>query len=133
MSLQIPVQKDIGEYSEKIFGKMSLRTLICVAAGLCAAFVFALTTTFLLGCNVSDITFFVVLVTMPFFALGFWKPCNMKPEKFLPLLIEHLATNNRLLYCSSTFPNIEYIKTHKTKKQKWKKKGAENYEPSKAE
>ena len=34
MSLQIPIQKDIGEYEEKIVGKLSFRTLVCVAGGL---------------------------------------------------------------------------------------------------
>ena len=33
MSLQIPIQKDIGEYEEKIVGKLSFRTLVCVAGG----------------------------------------------------------------------------------------------------
>ena len=33
MALRIPVQKDIGEYEEKIVGKMSLRTLACVSIG----------------------------------------------------------------------------------------------------
>ena len=33
MALRIPVQKDIGEYEEKIVGKMSLRTLACVSLG----------------------------------------------------------------------------------------------------
>ena len=37
MALRIPVQKDIGEYEEKIVGKMSLRLLAyepCLAASL---------------------------------------------------------------------------------------------------
>ena len=33
MSLQIPIQKDIGEYDEKIVGKLTLRTLCCLALG----------------------------------------------------------------------------------------------------
>ncbi len=33
MSLQIPIQKDIGEYEEKIVGKLSFRTLACLAGG----------------------------------------------------------------------------------------------------
>ena len=37
MSLQIPIQKDIGEYDEKIVGKLTLRTLCCLALGFSAA------------------------------------------------------------------------------------------------
>ncbi len=47
MALRIPVQKDIGEYEEKIVGKMSLRALACVSLGFgsavgAAAFVLSL-------------------------------------------------------------------------------------------
>ena len=34
MSLSVAVHKDIGEYREKVVGKLSLRTLCCVALGL---------------------------------------------------------------------------------------------------
>ena len=37
MSLSVAVHKDIGEYREKVVGKLSLRTLICVALGLAAS------------------------------------------------------------------------------------------------
>ena len=30
MSLSVAVHKDIGEYTEKVVGKLSLRTLVCV-------------------------------------------------------------------------------------------------------
>lgn len=33
MALHMPVQKDIGEYEEKIVGKMTLRTIACLALG----------------------------------------------------------------------------------------------------
>ena len=37
MSLSVAVHKDIGEYREKVVGKLSLRTLCCVALGLAAS------------------------------------------------------------------------------------------------
>ena len=36
-SLSVAVHKDIGEYQEKVVGKLSLRTLLCVAGGLAAS------------------------------------------------------------------------------------------------
>ena len=36
--LSVRVQKDIGEYTEKIVGKLSARTLACLAGGLAAGF-----------------------------------------------------------------------------------------------
>ena len=35
--LSVRVQKDIGEYTEKIVGKLSARTLACLAGGLASA------------------------------------------------------------------------------------------------
>lgn len=35
--LSVRVQKDIGEYTEKIVGKLSARTLVCLAGGLASA------------------------------------------------------------------------------------------------
>lgn len=31
--LHIPIQKDIGEYEQKLFGDMSIRTCVCLAGG----------------------------------------------------------------------------------------------------
>lgn len=36
--LTAPVHKDIGEYTEKVVGKLSARTLACVAGGIASSF-----------------------------------------------------------------------------------------------
>ena len=35
--LHIPIQKDIGEYEQKLFGDMSIRTCVCLAGGFATA------------------------------------------------------------------------------------------------
>ena len=38
--LSVTVHKDIGEYTEKVVGKLSARTLACTAGGLAASVYF---------------------------------------------------------------------------------------------
>ena len=49
MPLSVAVHKDIGEYQEKVVGKLSLRTLLCVAGGLATSVAAAAACQLLLG------------------------------------------------------------------------------------
>lgn len=130
MSLQIPIQKDIGEYEEKIVGKMSLRSLVCVAGGFASAIGAASISYFALGIDVSNAAFPVMCASMPFWLAGFWRPFDMRAEKFLPLFGNHHVKEQRLLYTAKHDPAIATIKTCKTNGRAWKRKGAETYEPT---
>lgn len=89
MSLQIPIQKDIGEYEEKIVGKLSFRTLVCVAGGFGSAILVAAICHFWIGIEVADAAFPVMCASIPFWLAGFWRPFGMRAEKFAPLLFSH--------------------------------------------
>ena len=137
MSLQIPIQKDIGEYQEKILGKMSLRTLVCVAGGFACAILAASVTYFFFHIEVGSATLPVMAAALPFWLAGFWRPFGMKLEKFLPLLADHHFGSRRLLYASTT-PTNDFQETgpvpgkpSRKAKRKLKRKGAEGYEPTK--
>lgn len=86
MALRIPVQKDIGEYEEKIVGKMSLRTLACVSLGFGSAVGAAAFVHLGLHADVADAAFPIMLCSMPFWLAGFWRPFGMRAEELLPLL-----------------------------------------------
>ena len=134
LSLQIPIQKDIGEYEEKIVGKLSFRTLVCVAGGFASAIATAALCQFALGIEVSDAAFPVMCASIPFWLAGFWRPFGMRAEKFVPLLAEHHLTNQRLLYASARDPHLPPVPKGTPKRQARrfaKKKGAEAYEPTK--
>ena len=64
MSLQIPIQKDIGEYEEKIVGKLSFRTLVCVAGGFGSAILVAAICHFWIGIEVADAAFPVMCASI---------------------------------------------------------------------
>ena len=133
MSLQIPIQKDIGEYEEKIVGKLSFRTLVCVAGGFGSAILVAAICHFLIGIEVADAAFPVMCASIPFWLAGFWRPFGMRAEKFAPLLINHHLKNQRLLYESPTdkaLPRIEAGRPTRRAKRMSKRKGAEANEPT---
>ena len=92
------VHKDIGEYEEKIVGKLSARMLACIAAGLAASVGSAALCHFGLGIPVANASFPVMAASMPFWLAGFWKPKGMRPEQFLPLAWRHATSSGKLAY-----------------------------------
>ena len=136
MSLQIPIQKDIGEYEEKIVGKMSLRTLMCVIGGFGSAIAVACFLYLVLGIEVSNATLPVMAAALPFWLAGFWRPCSMKLEEFIPLFVAHYTKPQVMTFtpCLKGLPldGTGPVKGHPSRKAKRaaKKKGAETYEPS---
>ena len=127
--LSVTVHKDIGEYTEKVVGKMSARTLACTAGGIAASFGAAALSYFALGIPVSDATLPVMAASMPFWLAGFWRPKGLKAEKFIPIWLDHVLGNGKLVYSTAgRFPasRIERGKVdRKARKLAWRK-GAEN-------
>lgn len=133
MSLQIPIQKDIGEYEEKIVGKLSFRTLVCVAGGFGSAILVAAICHFWIGIEVADVAFPVMCASIPFWLAGFWRPFGMRAEKFAPLLFSHHMKDQRLLYESSAPEHLTLIERgapSRRAKRISKRKGAEANEPA---
>lgn len=133
MSLQIPIQKDIGEYEEKIVGKLSFRTLVCVAGGFGSAILVAAICHFWIGIEVADAAFPVMCASIPFWLAGFWRPFGMRAEKFAPLLFSHHLKDQRLLYESPAPKHLACIKRgapSRRAKRMSKRKGAEANEPT---
>lgn len=133
--LSVTVHKDISEYQEKVVGKLSARTLACVAGGLLASIAAAAGVYFGLGIPVSDATLPVMAVSMPFWLAGFWRPKRMKAEKFLPLYIEHVTGDGKLAYTTaprmgSVADEVKCPKTDRKARKKSRKKGTERREPT---
>ena len=123
--LSVRVQKDIGEYTEKIVGKLSARTLACLAGGLASAVGAAALCQFALGIEVRDAALPVMCASLPF-----WRPYHMKLEKFVPLWLDFKLEDQRILYRST--PVLEGAQTSpvpgrpsRKAKRKAKRKGAE--------
>ena len=99
--LTVAVHKDIGEYEEKVVGKMSARTLACTAGAIAASFAAAALAHFGFGVAVSDAAFPVTAASMPLWLAGYWRPRGMKAEKFLPLWLDHALKDGKLVYSTA--------------------------------
>jgi len=102
--LSVSVHKDIGEYTEKVVGKLSARTLACTAGGLASAVAVAAVANVALGVPVDAATLPVMTASMPFWLLGFWRPKGLPAEKFVPLFAEHALGDGRLVYATGCGP-----------------------------
>ena len=137
--LSVSVHKDIGEYTEKVVGKLSARTLACTAGGLGAAVGAAAVTYFGLGIPVADVTLPVMACSMPFWLAGFWRPKGLAAEKFIPLYLGHVLGDGRLVYSTGFTTEAAGLlddphgEPDRKSRRKAKRKGAELYEPSKAD
>ena len=113
--LSVSVHKDIGEYTEKVVGKLSARTLACTAGGLSSAVAVALP---------------VMAASMPFWLLGFWRPKGLPAERFLPLLADHVLGDGKLAYATGSRPDalaggVRCGKTDRRARRASKRRGAE--------
>lgn len=106
--LSVAVHKDIAEYQPKIVGKMTMRTLVSITGALSVSVLAGLYIYFVLGLNVSDCTYFIYAVSLPFWCVGFVKPCGMPFEQFAPLWLKANFTNDRIFYK----PSISFLFDH---------------------
>ena len=128
--LSVSVHKDIGEYREKVVGKLSARTLACTAGGLASSVAAAAIANFGFGVPVADATLPVMAASMPFWLMGFWRPKGLPAEKFAPLLLEHVLGSGKLVYSTGSAPwkmagPIACQKTDKKASRRARRKGAE--------
>lgn len=136
--MSVTIHKDIGEYTEKVVGKMSARTLACVSGGIAVSIATAAGVYFGLGIPVSDATLPVMAASMPFWLAGFWRPKGLKAEKFIPLYVEHLLGDGKIPYATGCLPgsiagDVGCAKVDRRAARKARRKGAEKREPSKEE
>ena len=98
MALSVPVQKDLAEYEPKFIGKFTLRTLVAIALSLAMAFLTGCYINFVVCVSIDDYGWLVMLAALPGWAIGFWKPDQMRPEEWLPLWFIHAMTPDDLAY-----------------------------------
>ena len=133
--LSVSVHKDIGEYTEKVVGKMSVRTLACTAGGLAASVAADAVSHFCLGVEVADAALPVMACSMPFWMAGFWRPKGLVAERFIPLYLEHALSDGKLVYSAGNgvagLSALEMPKAGRRARRRAKRKGAERNVPSK--
>ena len=102
--LSVAVHKDIGEYTEKVVGKLSARTLACTAGGLASSVATAAALNLTLGVPVDAATLPVMAASMPFWLMGFWRPKGLTAERYLAMLARHALSDGVLVYSTGSRP-----------------------------
>lgn len=102
--LSIPVHKDISEYEPKVVGGLTLRTLGALGGSVAFSAAFGWYLTFVLGVPVEDMTWAIWAAAVPPVLFGFWTPCGMPFERFLPIWAAYVTGPSRLLYRSPRVP-----------------------------
>lgn len=121
--LSCPVQKDIGEYEEKLVAGLTMRTTVGIAAGLALASAIGCFGYFVLGISVSDLALPIMAVVIACFVAGYYKPYGLKFEDALPVWVADHLGPSVLTYRSSLDLFLEerereFEKRPKTKEQK---------------
>lgn len=96
--LTAEIHKDLTRYKAKVVAGLSARTLACVAAALATGVAVGAYLTWVLGLEFEQVSIFIYASTIPLWALGFWEPSGMKPEKWLGLWLRHQGARSRLSY-----------------------------------
>lgn len=126
--LQKTIRKDvIGEYEAKLVAGLSKRKLIACASA-CAI---GVGVSVLLGTcwQVDSMTsaYAGVILTIPVWYLGFFKPNDMQPEDFLPLWLEERSAQHELPFiseCSDELEaHIEKVRRHAGSDKRNRKRG----------
>lgn len=94
--LSVAVHKDIAEYQPKIIGKLTLRTLLCIVCAVGISLIVGLYLYFVLGFDPTDFEVLILAISMPFWAMGFWRPRGMKAETFAKYWIEYNFTRKNI-------------------------------------
>ena len=126
--LSVAVHKDIGEYTEKVVGKLSARTLACTAGGLASSVAAAALLNLALGVPVDAATLPVMTASMPFWLAG--RPKGLPAEKYLALLARHCLSDGVLVYATGSRPgeaagSVACERVDRRARRRSRRKGAE--------
>jgi hypothetical protein len=99
--LSVPIQKDIGEYEEKIVGGLTIRTFIALVIGCALGAAEGLVGHYLMHIDIDSLSIFIFVTVMAAFAAGYVKPLDMPMKDALPFLIRQNLTGMPLKYRSS--------------------------------
>lgn len=95
--LSHPVHKDLTKYQAKIAGGLTARSLAFTAMAVGSSVAVGLYSWFVLGIDFDSVSWVAYGLSVPFWALGFWRPLGMVPERWLPLWWRH-ETEPRITY-----------------------------------
>ena len=131
--LSVAVHKDIGEYTEKVVGKLSARTLACTAGGLASSVACAALLNLALGVPVDAAALPVMAASMPVLAHGVLAARRGFPRRgFAVLVARHALSDGVLLYSTGSAParlagGVACARADRRARRASRRKGAERH------
>lgn len=122
--LSLPVQKDIGEYQEKLVAGLSATALAALGAGVAGAALVVFVGMVLLHLPDDPVYIVAAAFVMAGFAFGFIKPLGLPMQKAIPVLIRTYMGSGTLTYSTSVALAMKKAEKEGIKDKK-KEKGAE--------
>ena len=96
--LYASVHKDLTKYKPKIIAGLSMRTLLCIVCAIGFSVLIGAYAWFVLGLDFDHFSYAAIILSIPFWLLGFWEPEGMALEKWLPLKLRHEFGTSQLKY-----------------------------------
>lgn len=127
--LSVAVQKDIGEYEQKLFAGLTVRTSAALGLAVGLSCLEALVLCGLAGFEVGDIAIVIMASAMGVFFAGYAKPLGLPLEKSLPLILDARFGRTKLAWASSLALNRGFgDKPAKPKRDRDAKRRLKEYE-----
>lgn len=135
--LSVPVQEDLQNYKEKLILGLSKRGLISVVGALFTTVLASVWLWLVFEINPSDFGFVLMVVSVPFWLVGFIKPSGMYFEDYFPKRMEVKFKKTYLLHESNATKD-GYVDSSSRKKVTFmhnprKLHGYEAYNPNRNE
>ena len=109
MALSVAMQKDIGEYREKIAFGLTAKSLIYLGVACAVGAVEALIAVLLLGLQVMDISILLMATVLAGFLLAYYRPLDMDATAAIPLIWRQYFGKTQLPYITSLSMEVSQV------------------------
>lgn len=99
--LSVAVHKDVSEYEPKIIGKLTLRSLACIAAAVIVTIIVAAYCTCVLALDSTIVMYISLTLSIPFWLMGFFKPKGLKFEVYAKYWLDYNMHDKKVFYVPS--------------------------------
>lgn len=119
MAIEVSVRKEIKEYQEKLIFGLSIRQFVCVLVTVVLSVVIGVLNYFFLGFAIDDIGLFIMFLSIPILAFGWYQKDGMHLEEYLRIVKKYRDIAQAYPYLSkrSEGPVIEAEDKKEAKKR----------------
>lgn len=99
--ITVPVHKDVLSYEPKVIAVLTQRTLVFTGVAVGAGILTGALTMGVLGLPPEAAMYPIMLVALPIWAVGYLRPCGVKPEQLAPYWLRSTFLPQQLTHVSN--------------------------------